>query len=181
MGRNKNNEVSAALFKKIAPPLPVVTPSAQGGRPRVPDPSAFRACLRSRRGSRWSAIGMSGCFGGAAWARAHASSRGVQSPDFAPTLRAVVFAGARPGVICGVAALANSQAIGCTPCLASQPAKTAARPLRDRKQALTSHPFPRCSLLCLCKTTCLAHRPPHLRRRLPLAPPTPPPPSAARG
>ena len=44
-------------------------------------------------GSHWSAIGMSGCFGCAAWAHAHASSRGVQSPDFAPTLRAVVFAG----------------------------------------------------------------------------------------
>ena len=36
---------------------------------------------------------MSGCFGCAAWARAHASGRGVQSPDFTPTLRAVVFAG----------------------------------------------------------------------------------------
>ena len=45
------------------------------------------------QGARWSAIGMSGCFGCAAWAHAHASSRGVQSPDFAPTLRAVVFAG----------------------------------------------------------------------------------------
>ncbi|ART56521.1 hypothetical protein CBP36_00330 [Acidovorax carolinensis] len=52
-----------------------------------------RACLRSRRGSRWGAIGMSGWLGCAAWAHAHASSRGVQSPDFAPTLRAVVFAG----------------------------------------------------------------------------------------
>ncbi|EJE49116.1 diguanylate cyclase (GGDEF) domain-containing protein [Acidovorax sp. CF316] len=39
-------------------------------------------------GSRWDAIGMSGRFGCAAWAHAHASSRGVQSPDFAPTLRA---------------------------------------------------------------------------------------------
>jgi hypothetical protein len=53
----------------------------------------FRTCLRSRRGSRWSAIGMRGCFGCAAWAHAHASSRGVQSPDFAPTLRAVALAG----------------------------------------------------------------------------------------
>ncbi len=52
-----------------------------------------RTCSRSRRGSRWSAIGMSGCFGCAAWAHAHASSRGVQSPDFAPTLWAVVLAG----------------------------------------------------------------------------------------
>ena len=36
---------------------------------------------------------MSGCFGCAAWARAHANSRSVQSPNFTPTLRAVVFAG----------------------------------------------------------------------------------------
>ena len=44
-------------------------------------------------GSHWSAIGMSGCFGCAAWARAHASSRGVQSPDFTPTLRASALSG----------------------------------------------------------------------------------------
>ncbi|EKD98453.1 MAG: hypothetical protein ACD_23C00422G0001, partial [uncultured bacterium] len=31
---------------------------------------------------------MSGWLGCAAWADAHASSLGVQSPDFAPTLRA---------------------------------------------------------------------------------------------
>ncbi|HCE28245.1 MAG TPA: GGDEF domain-containing protein, partial [Comamonadaceae bacterium] len=36
---------------------------------------------------------MSGCFGCAVWARAHASRRGVQSPDFTPTRRAVAFAG----------------------------------------------------------------------------------------
>eukprot|EP01035_Chromulina_nebulosa_P065762 gene65762-89985_t len=34
---------------------------------------ALRTCSRSFRGSHWSAIGMSGCFGCAAWARAHAS------------------------------------------------------------------------------------------------------------
>ena len=44
-------------------------------------------------GPRWSAIGMSGWPGCAAWARAHASSWGAQSPDFAPTLRAVAFSG----------------------------------------------------------------------------------------
>jgi len=53
----------------------------------------LRTCWRSRRGSRWSAIGMSGCLGCAAWAHAHASSRGVQSPDFAPTLRAMALSG----------------------------------------------------------------------------------------
>jgi hypothetical protein len=36
---------------------------------------------------------MSGCFGCAAWAHAHASSRGVQSPDFTPTLRASALPG----------------------------------------------------------------------------------------
>src|SRR3989344_1886166 len=44
-------------------------------------------------GPRWGAIGMSGCFGCAAWAHAHASSRGIQSPDFAPTLRASALPG----------------------------------------------------------------------------------------
>jgi hypothetical protein len=29
MGRNKNKEISAALFKKIEPLLPVFTPSAK--------------------------------------------------------------------------------------------------------------------------------------------------------
>ncbi len=48
----------------------------------------LRTCTKSFRGSRWSAIGMSGDFGCAAWARAHASSRSLQSPDFTPTLRA---------------------------------------------------------------------------------------------
>ena len=42
---------------------------------------------------RWSAIGTSGRSGGAAWAHAHASGRGVQSPDFTPTLRARGFSG----------------------------------------------------------------------------------------
>ncbi|WP_165836498.1 hypothetical protein [Acidovorax sp. 99] len=39
-------------------------------------------------------------------------------------------------VVCGVAALANSRAIGCAPRLATHPAKTTARPLGDSKQAL---------------------------------------------
>jgi len=33
MGRIRNKEISAALYKKIAPLLPVMTPSAKGGRP----------------------------------------------------------------------------------------------------------------------------------------------------
>lgn len=35
MGRNKNSEISAALFKKIEPLLPAFAPTAKGGRPRV--------------------------------------------------------------------------------------------------------------------------------------------------
>ena len=34
-----------------------------------------------------------GCFGCAVWARAHTSSRGIQSPDFTPTLRASALPG----------------------------------------------------------------------------------------
>ncbi|RZJ09245.1 MAG: hypothetical protein EON50_17700 [Acidovorax sp.] len=57
-----------------------------------------RTCSRSFRGSRWGAIGMNGCFGRAAWAHAHASSRGathyqVHRPDFPPTLRASALPG----------------------------------------------------------------------------------------
>ncbi len=119
--------------------VPQVAPdSGRCGAP-IAALQALRACLRCRRGSRWSAIGMSGCFGCAAWAGAHASSRGVQSPDFAPTLRAAVLR-----AVCCVAALANSGAIDRTPRLASHPAKTAARPLGDRKQALTRTAAPAC-------------------------------------
>ena len=71
------------------PPFSTRTPS-QACRQRH---KRLRTCSKSFRGSHWSAIGMSGSFGCAAWAGAHASSRSVQSPDFTPTLRA----GALPG------------------------------------------------------------------------------------
>lgn len=45
MGRNKNKEISAPLFKKIEPLLPTFTPSAKGGRPRVSDEMAFNGIL----------------------------------------------------------------------------------------------------------------------------------------
>ncbi len=45
MGRNKNKQVSAALFKKIKPLLPVVVPSVKGGRPRVSDERALNGIL----------------------------------------------------------------------------------------------------------------------------------------
>lgn len=45
MGRHKNKEISAALFKKIEPLLPVFVPSAKGGRPRVNDEMALNGIL----------------------------------------------------------------------------------------------------------------------------------------
>jgi transposase len=45
MSRNKNKEISAALFKKIEPLLPVFVPSAKGGRPRVSDEMALNGIL----------------------------------------------------------------------------------------------------------------------------------------
>ena len=45
MGRNRNREISAALFKKVAPLLPVVVASAKGGRPRVSDEMALNGIL----------------------------------------------------------------------------------------------------------------------------------------
>ena len=45
MGRKKNKEISAALYKRIEPLLPVVTPSAQGGRPRLSNELALNGIL----------------------------------------------------------------------------------------------------------------------------------------
>ncbi|WP_139225632.1 transposase, partial [Paracidovorax konjaci] len=45
MSRNKKKEISAALFKKVAPLLPVVAASAKGGRPRVSDEMALNGIL----------------------------------------------------------------------------------------------------------------------------------------
>lgn len=45
MARNKNKEISAALFEKIAPLLPVTAPSPQGGRPRLSDELALNGIL----------------------------------------------------------------------------------------------------------------------------------------
>jgi Transposase and inactivated derivatives len=45
MSRNKNKEISAALYKKIEPLLPVVTPSLQGGRPRLNNELALNGVL----------------------------------------------------------------------------------------------------------------------------------------
>ncbi len=45
MGRNKNKEISAALFKKIEPLLPAFVASTKGGRPRVSDEMALNGVL----------------------------------------------------------------------------------------------------------------------------------------
>jgi transposase len=42
---NKNKQVSAALWKKIEPLLPMVEPSAKGGRPRLSDERALNGIL----------------------------------------------------------------------------------------------------------------------------------------
>jgi transposase len=45
MGRNKNREVSTALFQKIRPLLPAVAPSPKGGRPRLDDERALNGII----------------------------------------------------------------------------------------------------------------------------------------
>jgi transposase len=45
MGRNKNKEISAALFEKVKPLLPVVQASPKGGRPRLDDELALNGIL----------------------------------------------------------------------------------------------------------------------------------------
>ena len=45
MGRNKNKEIGAALYRKLEPLLPVGTPSAKGGRPRLSDEQALNAIV----------------------------------------------------------------------------------------------------------------------------------------
>ncbi|MDP9912457.1 transposase [Variovorax boronicumulans] len=45
MGRIRNKEISAALYKKIAQLLPVMTPSAKGERPRLSDAQALNGIL----------------------------------------------------------------------------------------------------------------------------------------
>ena len=45
MSRNKNKAISAALYKKMEPLLPIVTPSLQGGRPRLSNELALNGIL----------------------------------------------------------------------------------------------------------------------------------------
>lgn len=45
MGRRKNKEISAALWMKLKPLLPVITPSAKGGRPRLSDEAVLNGIV----------------------------------------------------------------------------------------------------------------------------------------
>ena len=45
MAKNNNKEISAALWKKLKPLLPVVQPSPKGGRPRLDDELALGGIL----------------------------------------------------------------------------------------------------------------------------------------
>lgn len=45
MSRKKNKEISAALYKKIEPLLPVAARSPKGGRPRLSDEQALNGIL----------------------------------------------------------------------------------------------------------------------------------------
>lgn len=45
MSRNKTKEIGVALYKKLAPLLPVVTPSAKGGRPGLSDQQALNGIV----------------------------------------------------------------------------------------------------------------------------------------
>lgn len=44
-GKQKEQEISSALYKKIEPLLPTVTPSPKGGRPRLSDELALNGIL----------------------------------------------------------------------------------------------------------------------------------------
>lgn len=45
MGQNRNNEISTAPYTKLAPLLPVVTRSTDGGRPRLSDEQALNGIV----------------------------------------------------------------------------------------------------------------------------------------
>jgi transposase len=54
MGKNRNKEISAALYKRIEPLLPVAKPSPKGGRPRLSDELALNGILFVlRTGTPW--------------------------------------------------------------------------------------------------------------------------------
>ena len=54
MGKNRNKEISTALYKRLEPLLPAVKPSPKGGRPRLSDELALNGILFVlRTGTPW--------------------------------------------------------------------------------------------------------------------------------
>ncbi|MBP3982621.1 IS5 family transposase [Acidovorax sp. JG5] len=54
MGKNRNKEISAALYKRLEPLLPAAKPSPKGGRPRLSDELALNGLLFVlRTGTPW--------------------------------------------------------------------------------------------------------------------------------
>ena len=54
MGKNRNKEISTALYKRIEPLLPVAELSPKGGRPRLSDEQALNGILFVlRTGTPW--------------------------------------------------------------------------------------------------------------------------------
>ena len=54
MGKNRNKEISAALYKRLEPLLPAAKPSPKGGRPRLSDELALNGILFVlRTGTPW--------------------------------------------------------------------------------------------------------------------------------
>ncbi len=45
MGKNRNKEINAALYKRLEPLLPIAAPSPKGGRPRLSDEQALNRNL----------------------------------------------------------------------------------------------------------------------------------------
>lgn len=54
MGKKRNREISAELYKRIEPLLPAATPTPKGGRPRLSDEQALNGILFVlRTGTPW--------------------------------------------------------------------------------------------------------------------------------
>ena len=96
----------------------------------------LRTCSRSFWRSHCSAIGMSGCFGCAAWARAHASSRGAKTPSSSARFHSNPAGKCLAGRSAALRRLPIARAIGGAPRLASHPGKVLVRLQKDFEQAL---------------------------------------------
>ena len=103
----------------------------------------LRTCSRSVRGSHWSAIGMSGSFGCAAWARAHASSRGAKAPSSSARFHSNPSGKCLAGRSAALHRLPIARAIGRALRLASHPGKVRVRLQKDLEQALSPPVFRR--------------------------------------